>query len=403
MNKMRTFRIFTMVAIVSMIVIVTIPSIFFASCERRPELYLRKVMPIRIILTNLSLKLDVYWDYSFIYENDTTDWRNKWLYGWEDTYDYPLSDLFDIRRYYLGSMPNMPHRTVRPHTEKHEFVEEYELGFWDILAWNDIQAKEVSLVFNETVLDSVTAETRSTMYRTHYTYNPNFNYSFNQPEELYSAYQQNIEINENHDGFEWDPERNVWMKEIHMDLTPVTYIYLTQLILHNNRGRVDRVDGFSYLTGMGRSVNVNTGRAGSDDIAVQYHVGIKKNCPRKDKFGNVIEQVDVIGGRVLTFGIPNLRARDFRQPSDTVELRRQLLNKPHHYIEMNVGFSNGANDTTFVFDVTDQVHRYFRGGVITMELNMDTVPIPRRSGGSAFDAVVKEYEEEQYEFGFDEK
>jgi hypothetical protein len=46
-----------------------------------------------------------------------------------------------------------------------------------------------------------------------------------------------------------------------------------------------------------------------------------------------------------------------------------------------------------VFDVTDQVRRRYRGGVITVELNLDTVPIPSRSGGSGFDAVVKDFED----------
>ena len=41
-------------------------------------------------------------------------------------------------------------------------------------------------------------------------------------------------------------------------------------------------------------------------------------------------------------------------------------------------------DSTLVFDVTDQVRKRYRGGVITVELNMDTVPIPTRSGGSGF-------------------
>ena len=50
-------------------------------------------------------------------------------------------------------------------------------------------------------------------------------------------------------------------------------------------------------------------------------------------------------------------------------------------------------DSTFVFDVTEQVRRRWRGGVITVELDMDTVPMPTRKGGSAFDAVVKDFED----------
>ena len=54
---------------------------------------------------------------------------------------------------------------------------------------------------------------------------------------------------------------------------------------------------------------------------------------------------------------------------------------------------NNGMDSTFVFDVTDQVRERYKGGVITVELNVDDVPIPKRSGGSGFNAVVKETED----------
>ena len=69
-----------------------------------------------------------------------------------------------------------------------------------------------------------------------------------------------------------------------------------------------------------------------------------------------------------------------------------------HYLDVTMQFNNGM-DSTFVFDVTDQVRRRWKGGVITVELDMDTVGVPSRSGGSAFDAVVKDFEEETHEFG----
>jgi hypothetical protein len=46
-----------------------------------------------------------------------------------------------------------------------------------------------------------------------------------------------------------------------------------------------------------------------------------------------------------------------------------------------------------VFDVTEQVQKQHRGGIITVELDVDTIPIPSRSGGSGFDAVVKDTED----------
>ena len=68
------------------------------------------------------------------------------------------------------------------------------------------------------------------------------------------------------------------------------------------------------------------------------------------------------------------------------------MDPQHHYLDVNMQFYNGM-DSTFVFDVTDQVRAHFKGGVITVELDIDTVPIPQRPGGSGFDAVVKDFED----------
>jgi hypothetical protein len=66
-----------------------------------------------------------------------------------------------------------------------------------------------------------------------------------------------------------------------------------------------------------------------------------------------------------------------------------------------VTFNNGK-DSTIVKEVTDQVRMHYKGGVITVELDMDTVPIPKRAGGSGFQAVVKDFEEvPPYEIDFD--
>lgn len=75
-----------------------------------------------------------------------------------------------------------------------------------------------------------------------------------------------------------------------------------------------------------------------------------------------------------------------------------LTDKQRHYLDVTVQFNNGM-DSTIVFDVTKQVRDHYKGGVITVELDLDTVPIPQRSGGSGFDAVVKDFEDGgTYEF-----
>lgn len=154
------------------------------------------------------------------------------------------------------------------------------------------------------------------------------------------------------------------------------------------------VEGNANLSGMARSVNLNTGVTGADAITVNFFMRMKQDVA--DKNGN---KVDVIGGKVLTFGIPKLNPSklDARAYLESLQKVRDADFNNRHYIDVKMQFYNGK-DSTFVFDVTDQARRLFRGGVITVELDMDKVPVPNRSGGSGFDAVVEDYEEKEWIF-----
>ena len=154
------------------------------------------------------------------------------------------------------------------------------------------------------------------------------------------------------------------------------------------------VEGNANLSGMARSVNLNTGVTGADAITVNFFMRMKQDVA--DKNGN---KVDVIGGKVLTFGIPKLNPSklDARAYLESLQKVRDAVLNNRHYIDVKMQFYNGK-DSTFVFDVTDQARRLFRGGVITVELDMDKVPVPNRSGGSGFDAVVEDYEEKEWIF-----
>jgi hypothetical protein len=170
-----------------------------------------------------------------------------------------------------------------------------------------------------------------------------------------------------------------------MLLHPITYIYLTQVILHHNNGRIAAVDGSASLSGMARYTCLNSGTAGNDAIAVSYNVRLKKGCPWHN------ETVDIVGGRLMTFGICGLTA-------NTVTRADEVRDPNRHYMDMAMQFNNGM-DSTFVFDVTQQVRHRYKGGVITVELDIDTVPTPTRRGGSGFNAVVQDVQDGgTYEF-----
>ena len=315
------------------------------------------------------------------------DLETEWYYGWDDRdkeifgeWDFPLPSSFQIRRYFTGDEPFTPHTSVLADAfDGKVYRASYDWGFWDLLTWNDITTLDgvQSLRFDEeTSLDYVTAYTGQTMIAARYQ-SPRFTRSFYQPEMLYAAYNQGLEIDKELTGFTYDEERDVWVKHLNLKLRPLTYIYLTQVIVHHNRGRITGVDGNGNLSGMAQSVNMNSGVAGSTPITVHYNVRFKTAC---DMNG---ESVDIAGGRLLTFGMCNVNgSRSEAAVDDGV----------HHYMDVNMIFNNG-NDSTFVFDVTEQVRRKPRGGVITIELDADTLTIPGRKGGSGFDAVVKDFED----------
>ena len=379
--------------------------IFFTSCVRLPELHLYDSVETDFDIPIVDLDLEVIWDYEIGY-NITYDWKAEWSYGW-DTQDkeifgeigYTEPTVFNLRRYYTGDIPRNHHTQVLSNTmNKPHFQGRFDWGYWDLLIWNEVHTLDgvQSIHFDEaSSLDTVTAYTNPSMHPARYNA-PRFTNSFWAPEALFAAYDRAVEINKSLDGFEYDKERDIYIKKLNMTLQPITYIYLTQVILHNNKGRITSVDGNANLSGMARTTTLNTGVAGDDAITIYFNTRMKKDMPLipyKPETANnpgasapaSAERVDIIGGRLLSFGLCN-------QAGNRVSRAEELTDKYKHYLDVTMQFNNGM-DSTFVFDVTKQVRQRYKGGVITVELDVDTVPIPRRSGGSGFNAIVKDTED----------
>lgn len=384
-----------------------ITSIFTISCEREPMLHLHKGgTDILVELPDIDLELQLLWDYLFSYDVEY-DWQSEWLYGWDETDNELFGPLgyqeptdFNIRRYFTNDVQFGQHTAPYKHYITGKTLSaQYDFGFWDILAWNEIHTSDgvQSVRINETATyDYVTAYTGQTMMPARYNA-PRYTRAFYQPEALFAGYESGIGISKNFDGFTFDEDRKIWVRKLNMTLQPVTYIYLPQIILHNNNRNhriITAIDGNADLSGMSRSVNLNTGVTGPDAITVNFNMRMKF-----DRNGRSNDKVDIIGGKVVTFGIINLNPHKLNTRAYAESMQKVMAadKNNRHYLDVKMQFYNGK-DSTLVFDVTNQVRRLFRGGVITVELDMDTVPIPQRSGGSGFDAVVKDYEEKQWEF-----
>ena len=373
-----------------------------SSCYREPYLHLYRGADTDFDIPIVDLELEAVWDYEIGY-NITYDWKAEWSYGWDlsdieifGEIGYTEPKVFNLRRYYTQDIPLAPHTQVLSSVlyEPH-FQGSFEWGYWDLLIWNEVYTLDgvQSLHFDETTsLDSVTAYTNPSMHTSRYNA-PRHTNSFYAPEALFSGYDRGIEIDKDLEGFTYDEERGIYIKKLNMVLEPVTYIYLMQVILHNNKGRVTAVDGNSNLSGMARTTSLNTGIAGDDPITIYFNNRLKKDVPLvpynpDDPYAPVdpsVERADIVGGRLLTFGLCNQAANRIKNVSE-------LTDKYKHYMVVTMQFNNGM-DSTFVFDVTKLVREHYKGGVITVELDMDTVPIPKRSGGSGFNAVVKDVED----------
>lgn len=357
-----------------------------SACIREPELHLPDDgAPIEWTLPFINLHLDVYWDYDTPY-----GWRTEWIYGW-DTEDqrifgdigYTNPEEFNVRRYFTHNTPYASHTSVVSHTIKDTVLYSmFDFGYWDILVWGATKpiGDDAPALNTDEKIEAVSAFTNPTIRTARYQA-PRYTRAFHQPEQLFAAYDQGIHISETLEGFEYDSLRNVYVKRLDMLLEPITYIYLTQVIIHNNKNKIIGVDGTADFSAFARETNINSGVTVDDPITVAYSTRFKPHIAVPSSG----EDVAVAGGRLVTFGICG-------QNPNRIYKYSEVKDQYKHYMDVNLQFNNGM-DSTFVFDVTEKVKQRWKGGVITVELDMDTIPVPRRGGGSAFNAVVKDYED----------
>jgi len=372
------------------------------SCSIQPPLHLpEKGTDIEAYLPLVNLDIDILWDYELKVDEITGEiisggyeWRDQFHYGWDDlddelfgNWDMVVPTVFNVRRYHTGDDPSGLHTAPEAdQVEGNHISAHFHFGYYDILLWNEVKTIDgvQSLHFDESsTYEYVTAYTNKSMNRAHYVAKQP--YSYYQPEFLFGGYYEDLHISNDPADYDfYDEERQAYVKHISLVQRPRTYIYVTQIILHNNRGRIANIDGSANMQGMASSTNLNTGVTGSEEISVHYGQRLKQNVDMKG------ESVDIVGGRLFTFGLCNLNPSEATRASASDNTSR-------NYIDVDMIFNNGL-DSTFVFDVTDQIHDRYKGGIITIELDVDTIPIPSRAGGSGFDAVVQDFDSLNYEF-----
>lgn len=334
--------------------------------------------------------------------NIDVDWNTKWHYGWDVVDEqlwgelgYPTPSNFEVRRYFLGDTPGGKHTSVDAFTiYKTSFRKTYEFGYYDMLIWSNIDSKDQSqtVVIDESDLNNVTASTTVTRGIT-LSRSPDEQYVnalFNQPEIFYSAYPRDIHISRNKEDYDhFDEEQQSWVKYINCNLEPIVYIYLVQIVLHNNDGRVKGINGNCALSALASGTSVNTGRTNNIPCIVYFNTRLKQN--------QVIEgeTVDIIGGKLTTYGLCDMEGFRIDTRAQYQGTRTDLPN--YLYFELNMSKGSVKAIRT---DVTEQCREQCHGGIITIDIDCSTLENPEGGGdssGSLFLPSLEDYEEVNYD------
>lgn len=353
-------------------------------------------LPAEEVMVDLPIvvaDLDVVW-------NLNVDWQAQWHYGWDDedqdrwgdlTYPMPTNG-FEVRRYYLGEKPDVPHTNVDPFPiYTNWFRRTYEFGYYDLLIWSHIPVGTQVVTIDDSDLNNVYASTTVTRA---ISINPvtdsNPTALYNQPEIFYSAYPQNIFISRNFEDYDYyNEEDHVWVKHINCVLNPLVYIYLVQIIvLNNDDGRVQGISGDCALSAMASATNVNTAHTLNSPCTVYFNTRMKKDIMVDG------QRTDIIGGKLTTYGLCDMDGYYADTRATYQGSRTDLPN----YLYFDLVMSGGSVQTLRA-EVTDQCQNQCHGGVITVYLDAQTIdnPTGETGQGSLFHPTVEDYDELEYD------
>ena len=365
-------------------------AVLLCSCRIDPPLHLRKAVDVEVEL-DATVNVDVMWQ---------VNWEVEWDYAWNvETlgpvgYEAPAS----MR---VHSYPHDANGELAAH-QIHNFAGDQSriqltAGTYDFLFHNndseailfrsdgdfdDIYAytREISKGLREsTLVKSSRQKEGSAAPASRATTKTEGTRAFDDepvvlmPDALYALYAPNEEVSDNLEDYEYINGRYVY--RIHGDLHPVTYIYLIQVYLLHNNGRVIGSAGGAALTGMAEGTDLHTGVNTTKVVSVPMDLRINK-----------ADNPDLLGARVMTFGIPGCNPYDDKSVAAAPS---------EHYLVLSVAYNDGGFKNIHV-DVTDQVRTLPTGGVITVELDVDDFPPeegePGEGGG--FNALTGEWEEQ---------
>lgn len=357
--------------------------VLLGGCTIEPPLHLRKTVATKVELQT-RVSTDILWQ---------INWQTQWDYAWQTELYGPLgySEPKSMRMhvYTLGDDGlRKAHNTYNFNGT--EGTADIFVGYHDMLFHNN--NSEVLLFRSDDDLSDINAYTRIissglktsmpvlTLEQKAMATKADDETEIEEsvtfmPDELFTLYKPNYYISDNLDDYEYIDGK--YVLRIQGELRPATFIWLIQVKFVNNYDRVIGSMGGAAITGMSYGVNMTTGLTEEMAVSVPMDVHMNKSV-----------DPDMMGARVLSFGIPGCNPYDDASVAAAPQGR--------HWFVLNVNFSTGTYKNIRI-DVTDQIRALPTGGVITLEVDVDDFPPeitdPPVTGGGGFNPLVGEWNE----------
>ena len=359
--------------------------VLVCACSVEPPLHLRRPANLEVELS-ATVELDVMWQ---------VDWEALWEYHWDASVQGPLGYVqptgMRLHTYALDeSLEPVSHQSYNfagqegrmqvfagyynflfhnNDSEAIQFTSENEMA--DIFAYTRVISSKGLLASDVVLTLAQKAATKADGE-----YDPSNDPVILQPDGLFSLFSREVWISDNLDDYEYIDGRYVY--RVKGALQPSTFIYLIQMRLHNNNGRVIGSAGGAAITGMADRIDITNRRTSDNTVSVLMDASIDQ-----------ASDPDLMGCRVVTFGIPGC------DPYDPVSVA--AAPDVPHYLVLNVSYYNGTYRNVRI-DITDEVRALPTGGVIDLELDVNDFPPPEdppQPGGSGFQALVSGWEQEE--------
>ena len=339
----------------AILIIATLAGLWSCDKMHDPKLHAGGYIEIRPEVSE-DASIDVLWE---------DGWRARWLVEWDETRRGPLG-YSDPESYHLYFIPEGAGKPVGQRDIPAGSTARQKLSYdhYGLMVYsNDFQ-----LIRMEESPDgkSLKATTRDDPYASLPDTLEGHDRLRSMPEQIFSTFDDGIYVSPDLKDYEYVEPEGVWILRREELVMPRVYIYLLQAELLNDKGRIAGC-GSSTMTGLAESTELAGVKSGDGGVAHQF----TSFCQKTTIDG--VER-EFLTGRMTTFGSAG-----------------QTRNLCH----LRLRYSNGGG-RYLTFDVTDQVLRQPRGGVINIVINIDDYPLPDPNSDSGWDTTVGGWEREDH-------